>query len=69
MNIQYVIVEIDRSTGELRIGFSSCDKIILMSEFFILGTKKIANKFYSMSTIKRVIKRLEKHHESMKKSL
>ena len=71
MKTQYVIVEMNHNTGELRIGFQSCDKILLMADFIIFGVgkrqTKITNRFYSMSVAKRTIKRLEKHHERIRK--
>ena len=73
MNTQYVIIEMNRNTGELRIGFQSCDRILLMTDFIIFGVGKrqikIANRFYSMSVAKRTIKRLETHHEKIQKMI
>lgn len=69
MNINYVIIETHRPTGELRIGFHTPDKIVLMADFLIFGTgkrqTKVANRFYSMSIAKKTIKRLEKHYQQM----
>ena len=69
MNINYVIIETHRPTGELRIGFHTSDKIVLMADFLIFGTgkrqTKVANRFYSMTMIKKAIKRLEKHHQQI----
>ena len=69
MKTQYVIVETDQSTGELRIGFQSNDRVVLMADFLIFGTgtkqRKITNKFHLISMAKLAIKRLEKHHQQI----